>query len=158
MLRTYSPITRFVGLLLIVACLFSLVACDKPDQDIVLRRIKDVVVDATTDPTLKGNAVFYNPNNVRGRIKKVKVDIFVDGKKAGVVDQTLRLVVPAQAEFTVPIEVKLAVKELGFMDTVLGLIGGKKFQVHYKGYLKLSYHGIPIKVPVDYKDDVRIRF
>lgn len=132
--------------------------CQKPDEEIVLRRIKDVVVDATTDPMLRANAVFYNPNKVRGRIKKVKVDIYVNGKKAANVDQNFKLVVPSQSEFTVPIEVKLAIKELGFMDTVLGLIGGKKFEVRYDGYLKLSYHGIPIKVPVDYKDEVRIKF
>jgi hypothetical protein len=49
-------------------------------------------------------------------------------------------------------------KELGFMDTMIGLLGGKKFDVKYQGFLRLSYHGVPIKVPVDYKDEVRIRF
>ena len=117
-----------------------------------------MVVDATSEPTLKANAIFFNPNKMKGRIKKIKVDIYVNGKKAGNVDQDFKLVVPSQAEFTVPIEVKLAMKELGFKDTVLGLLGGKKFEVRYHGFLKLSYHGIPIKVPVDYKDDVRIRF
>ena len=153
-----SPRLSRINILLIV--FFSVVAfqCQKPDQDIVLRRVKDVVVDATSDPMLKANAVFYNPNNVRGRIKKVKVDIYVNGKKAANVDQDFKLIVPAQSEFTVPIEVKLAVKELGFMNTVFGMIGGKKFEVRYEGFLKLNYHGIPIKVPVNYKDDVRLKF
>jgi LEA14-like dessication related protein len=153
-----SILQRHFQLFLLLVLSGLLFQCQKPDEDIVLRRIKDVVVDATTDPMLKANAVFYNPNKVRGRIKKVKVDIYVNGKKAGSVDQNFKLVVPSQAEFTVPIEVKLAMKELGFMDTVLGLIGGKKYEVRYEGFLKLSYHGIPIKVPVDYKDEVRIRF
>jgi LEA14-like dessication related protein len=146
----------FIGTMLLV--LTTLIGCEKPDQDIELKRIKDVVVEATTDPLLKANAVFFNPNNVRGKIKKIKVDIFVNGKKAGSVDQDLKLSVPAQAEFTVPIEVKLAIKELGFMDTVLGMLGGKKFDVRYEGFLKLNYHGIPIKVPVNYSDEVKIRF
>jgi hypothetical protein len=30
-------------------------------------------------------------------------------------------------------------------------------EVHYKGALKLNYRGMPIRVPVDYKDEVRIR-
>jgi LEA14-like dessication related protein len=153
-----DTISRFPFLAAFAFVLLLFTQCEKPDQDIVLRRIKDVVVDATTEPTLKGNAIFYNPNKIRGRIKKAKIDIFVNGKKAGSVDQDFKLAVPAQSEFTVPIEVKLAVKELGFMDTVLGLIGGKKFEVRYQGFLKLSYHGFPIKVPVDYKDDVRIKF
>jgi hypothetical protein len=133
-------------------------SCERPSEDIVLRNIKDVVVDATTEPTLKANAVFFNPNKAHGRLKKIKVDIYVNGKKAGHVDQDLRMAIPSRAEFTVPLEVKLAIKELGFMDTVLGLIGGKKFEVHYEGFLKLSYHGLPIKIPVDYKDEVKIRF
>lgn len=149
---------RLTTIMLMIITSVSLLQCQKPDEEIVLRRIKDVVVDATSDPILRANAIFYNPNKVRGRIKKVKVDIYVNGKKAANVDQNFKLVVPSQSEFTVPIEVKLAIKELGFMDTVLGLIGGKKFEVRYEGYLRLSYHGIPIKVPVDYKDDVRIKF
>ena len=135
-----------------------IVACQRPKEDIVLRQIRDVVVDASTDPVLKANAIFYNPNAVRGRLKKIDVDIFVNGKKAASVNQQLKTVIPANGEFTVPIEVKLAIKELGFMDTLLGMIGGKKFEVRYEGSLKLSYHGFPINVPVSYRDEVSIRF
>jgi LEA14-like dessication related protein len=155
---TIQRIKQFltVSTLLIISSV--LLQCEKPDQEIVLRRIKDVVVDASSDPVLKANAVFYNPNKVRGKIKKIKVDIYVNGKKAANVDQDFKLMVPAQSEFTVPLEVKLAMKELGFFDTVLGVLGGKKFDVRYEGFLKLNYRGIPIKVPVDYKDEVRIKF
>jgi LEA14-like dessication related protein len=132
--------------------------CEKPDQEIVLKRIKDVVVDASSEPMLKANAVFYNPNKVKGKLKKIKVDIYVNGKKAAEVDQDLKTIIPSQSEFTVPLQVKLAIKDLGFMDTLLGVIGGKKFDVRYEGYLRLNYRGIPIKVPVDYKDEVKIRF
>jgi LEA14-like dessication related protein len=149
---------RLANFFLIVFASGFLFQCQKPDQDIVLKQIRDVVVDATSEPVLKANAIFFNPNKIKGRIKKIKVDIYVNGKKAANVDQDFKLVVPSQSEFTVPIEVKLAIKELGFMDTVFGLLGGKKFEVRYEGFLKLSYHGIPIKVPVDYKDDVRIKF
>ncbi|MGC1240875.1 MAG: LEA type 2 family protein [Chryseosolibacter sp.] len=138
--------------------LLLLAGCKKPDEDIVLRHIKDVVVDASTEPMLKANAIFYNPNAVRGRLKKIDVEIFVDGKKAASVDQLLKTSIPAAAEFTVPLEVKLAIRELGLMDTLFGMIGGKTFKIHYKGSLKLSYHGFPINVPVDYKDEVKLRF
>jgi hypothetical protein len=144
-----------------LALLFSsvtFVQCKQPDQDIELRRITDVVVDANTDPMLKANALFYNPNKAHGRLKKIKIEIFLDGKRVGDVDQDLKTKIPSRAEFTVPIQVKLAMKELGFMNTVLGMIGGKKFQVHYRGFLKLSYHGLPVKIPVDYKDEIKVRF
>jgi LEA14-like dessication related protein len=133
-------------------------ACKRPKEDIVLRQIKDIVVDATSDPMLKANAIFYNPNSMRGKLRRINVDIFVNGKKAASVNQDLKTTIPANNEFSVPIEVKLAIKELGFMDTLLGMIGGKKFEVRYEGSLKLSYHGFPINVPVNYKDEVRVRF
>lgn len=144
----------------IVLLTVSLLAagCRKPDEDIVLRQIRDVVVDASSEPMLKANAVFYNPNDVRGRLKKIDVEIFVNGKKAATVEQSLKTAIPAADEFTVPLEVRLAIKELGFMDTLFGMIGGKTFEIHYKGALKLSYHGLPINVPVDYRDEVKFRF
>ena len=144
--------------LMFVAAMLLLTACEKPDQDIVLRHIRDVVVDASSEPMLKANAIFYNPNNMRGRIRKIDVEIFVNGKRAASVDQSLKTSIPAQAEFTVPLEVKLAMKELGVMDTIFGMIGGKTFKIRYKGSLKLSYRGVPISVPVDYEDEVKLRF
>lgn len=132
--------------------------CKGPEEKIVLRKIRDVVVDASTDPVLKANAVFFNPNDMRGKLKRINVEVFVDGKKAAFVNQKLKTQIPANGEFIVPIEVKLNIKELGFMDTLLGVIGGKKFEVRYEGSLKLSYRGIPINVPVKYKDEVRVKF
>jgi LEA14-like dessication related protein len=145
-----------IGLLVVIGLLLG--GCQKPDQPIVLKRIKDVVVDATTDPMLKAQAIFHNPNNVRMRLKKIKIDIIINGKKTGEIDQDLKTVIPARSEFTVPIEVKLAMKEVGFLDTIFSMLGGKKFAVQYKGVLKLSYHGVPIRVPVDYSDEIKVSF
>lgn len=130
----------------------------KPKEDVQLRKIKDIVVDATTDPLLRANALLYNPNNIRMTVKKIDMEIFVDGKKAAVIDQRLKIKVPAKAEFTVPLEVKLNLKELGFLDTVLSMIGGKRMKIQYKGSIRLQYGGVPFTVPVDYKDEIQIRF
>jgi LEA14-like dessication related protein len=148
---------RFSTFTLLVGLVF-LQSCKRPSEDVVLRNIKDVVIDAHTDPMLRANAIFYNPSDMRGRLRRINVDIYVDGKKAATVNQKLKTVIPARGEFTVPLEVKLAIKELGVMNTLLGVVGGKKFEVRYEGSLGLSYHGLPIKVPVKHKDYVRIRF
>lgn len=147
-----------IHLLFLTLVLLVVGGCNGPDEKIVLRKIRDVVVDASTEPLLKANAVFYNPNDVRGKLKRINVEVYVDGKKAAYVNQKLKTRIPANGEFIVPLEVKLSIKELGFMDTLLGVIGGKKFEVRYEGSLKLSYRGFPINVPVHYKDEVRIRF
>ena len=84
--------------------------------------------------------------------------IYINEKKVGRVDQEMKIVIPSKGDFTVPLEVNLNMKELGFMDTVFGMLGGKKFDVRYEGYLKVTYHGFPIKVPVKYKDQIRVSF
>jgi LEA14-like dessication related protein len=152
-----NSITRTATILLL-ATIVTLSGCKRPEEDIVLRQIRDVVVDASTEPVLRANAIFYNPNNMRGKLKKIDIEIFVNGKKAASVNQQLKTAIPSKSEFAVPLEVKLSMKELGFMDTLLGVIGGKKFEIRYTGVLKLSYRGFPIQVPVNYKDEVRIRF
>jgi len=130
----------------------------KPKEDVVLRNIRDIVVDADTEPTLRAQAILYNPNNIRMKLRKIDIDVYVDGKKSARIDQEHKLAIPAQAEFTVPLEVKLNLKELGLLDTIFGMIGGKKMKVQYKGSIRITYKGIPVKVPVDYTSEVRIRF
>lgn len=144
--------------LFLIAVLLIAAACGKPKERIVLKNIKDVVVDATSDPKLKANAIFFNPNNVGGKLKNIDVEIFVNGKKSANVKQDFNMKIPANAEFSIPLVVNLNMKELGFMDTLLGMVGGKKFEVKYVGSIKLNYRGVPIKVPVDYTDNIKLRF
>ncbi|MDH4057471.1 MAG: LEA type 2 family protein, partial [Cyclobacteriaceae bacterium] len=141
---------------LLVISVLAINSC-KPKEDVVLRNIKDVVVDVSTEPMLRANAILYNPNKIRMTVKKIDMEVFVDGKKAALIDQELKIKVPPNAEFTVPLEVKLNLKELGFMDTVFALIGGKKIQIQYKGTIKLQYGGVPFTVPVNHKEEIRIR-
>ncbi|MFZ6014191.1 MAG: LEA type 2 family protein [Bacteroidota bacterium] len=147
---------KVVSVLIVALLLFQ--SCEKPSEQIVLRQVRDVMADATSEPLLKAEAVFYNPNTQHGKLKYIDIDIYVNGKKAGTVKKDYRIRIPPQGEFSVPIEVKLNLQEFGLLDTILGMVGGKKFEVQYLGKLRLSYHGIPVKVPVDYKSTIRLRF
>ena len=143
---------------LLVALTIVIAACSGPKEKIVLKDIRDVVVDANEDPRLKANAIFHNPNKEQGKLKGIHVDIYVNGKKAGKVSQNMKIKIPARGDFTVPLEVNLSIKELGFMNTLMGVLGGKTFNVKYEGHLSVSYHGVPIRIPVNHRDDVKIRF
>jgi LEA14-like dessication related protein len=142
--------------LMLVAITIGMGSCG-PREDIEFKHVRDVVVDGSGKPMLKATAVFYNPNDFRMKLRSLKVDIMVDGKKAAQIDQDLKTVVPPRSEFTVPLEVMLATEDLNILDTVLGMLGGRKMEVHYKGALRLNYRSMPIRVPVNYKDEVRIR-
>ena len=142
----------FIFFLLLFSCV--------PKEQVVLRNIKDVIVDAGIDGNAKLNAVaiFYNPNAIRMKLKEIDVEVMVDGKKSAHARQKFNFEIPAKAEFSVPLEVQLALKEIGLLDTLLSLFGGKKYEIHYVGFVRVKVHGIVIKVPIDYKDEIKLKF
>ncbi|WP_127121417.1 hypothetical protein [Chryseotalea sanaruensis] len=146
--------TNFILFLFLI---ITLTACGDYEA-VELRQIKSVVADVSDDPMLRTEAIFYNPNNKSGKLKAVNVDVFVEGKKAAIVKQKMKIKVPARGEFSVPLMVKINLKEQGLMNTLLSVLGAKRLKVRYKGHVRISYHGLPIIVPVDHEEEVRIRF
>ena len=142
--------------ILVAALVFS--SC-VPKKPVVLRQIRNVVIETVTDgaPVLRGDAVFQNPNPVRMKLKEINVEVFVDGEKSAHADQKLSSVIPANAEFTVPLEIHLTLKKVGLLDTVLSLLSGRKYDIQLKGFIRVRVHGITVKVPVDYSDEIRLK-
>lgn len=145
-------IFRFIGCI----ALCSLLSC-KPDEPLQLRQIKNVKVELTQEPLLRAEAVIHNPNKMRVKLRRADIEVKVDGKKTAAIQQDFNLIIPAASDFTLPLEVKINLREMGFLDTVLSVLGGKKFEVQYTGMLWLSYNGVRIKLPVNHREEVRIR-
>jgi LEA14-like dessication related protein len=128
-----------------------------PREDVKLRavNINEVVPGGNGIGTLKADAIFYNPNSSRMRLKKINIEIFVDGKKAGTVDQELSSLIKAKSEFTIPLEVKLNLNEIGLLDTLLSLFGGKTHEIRFTGEIKMKVNGWPVKAPLDFKQEFK---
>lgn len=141
----------FLMLVMVVSCV--------PKETVVFRAVENIELTPGNgiDPVLKADARFYNPNQIRMKLKEIQMDIFIDGKKSARVDQKLKSVIKAKSEFTVPVEVQLSIKEMGLVDALMSLIGGKKYQLHYVGHIKVAVKGFPVKIPVDYTREVRLR-
>ncbi len=147
----YSRLIRFSLLAyLVVSCV--------PKEPVVFKSVNNLTVDVglTGEPVLKGDAIFYNPNKIQTKLKEINVEILVDGKKAAFVDQNMELLVKAKSDFTVPIEAKLDLNKFGLLDAVIGFFGGKTYQVLLVGYLRVTVHGVTIKVPVKYNEEVKL--
>ena len=143
------------SLLLILVVIMS--ACGDY-KDVELRQLRNVTADVSDDPMLKMEAVFFNPNPQQGKLKAINIDVFVDGKKAAVIKQKLKIKVPAKGDFSVPLQVKINLKEQGLLNTLMSVIGAKRLKVRYKGNVRINYHGLPIIVPVNHEEEIRIRF
>jgi len=142
--------------LVIVYCL-TLFAC-VPKEEIVFKGVSDIAVDLSDSgkPILKANGYFFNPNKVKMKLKKVNVDVFVDGTKSATVNHDLDVVIAPNADFSVPIVAELVLKQNNFLDAVVGLLGGKKYEVVFQGYIRIRVHGITIKVPVSQKQELKL--
>ena len=145
---------KIIHLVLFLAFVAS--AC-VPKEQIVLRSvvIKSVEPGMDGQMLLKADAIFFNPNAARMRLKRIDIDVLVDGKKAARVDHPVSSLIKAKSEFTVPLEVQLNLKEIGLLDTLFSLFGGKKYNVEFVGSIKITVNGFPVKVPVKYKEEVK---
>jgi hypothetical protein len=128
-----------------------------PKEEIVFKGVKNIAVDISGgQPVMKADADFFNPNKIKMKLKEVDIEVFVDGKKSAEVKQHLDITIPANADFSIPIEAQLALKETNFLDTMVGLLGGRKYEVSFKGMIKVHVHGVPIKVPVSQKQELKL--
>jgi LEA14-like dessication related protein len=142
--------TRFAIVLVLL-----LAGC-APKEQITLRAINIKEVTTSTNPTIKADAIFFNPNSGRMRVKRIDIEVFIDGKKAASVDQHLSTLIKGNSEFTVPLEIQLNLKEVGFLDTILSLFGGKKYDILFVGNMKVTVSGFPVNVPINHKDLLKL--
>ena len=140
---------------IVVVCLM-VIGC-VPSEPVTLRsvNINQIEPRDNGDALLKADAIFYNPNTSRMRLKEVDIDIFVDGKKAGKVDQKFSSLIKAKSEFAVPLEVQLNLKEIGLLDTILSFLGGKEHDIQFTGFIKMKVNGFPVKAPINYKEEFK---
>jgi hypothetical protein len=157
--RPKSIIPAYINQIFLTATFLALFAGCGPKEQIQFRIMKNIVLDTDEkgEPILKGDAVFYNPNRLRMKLKEIQMAVSVDGKKAAAVDQKPDLDIPATAEFSVPVEAHLSLKEIGLLDAVLSLFGGKKYNLLYQGYVRVRVHGVTVRVPINYQHEVQLK-
>ena len=145
-------------LLFFISVLILITSC-VPKDTVIFKDIKSIALDQTDleNAILNGEAVFYNPNSSRLRLREINVEVFVDGKKSAFVDQKLSALARPKSDFTVPLKINLSLKDFGLMDALSSLFGGKKYEIHFKGYLKAKVNGIPVRVPVDHKQEFKLK-
>jgi LEA14-like dessication related protein len=142
---------------IILFSVFMIMISCLPKEEIVLKDIQNIEMKtaANGDPLLSGNAIFHNPNKTKMMLRQINIEIFVDGKKAAHSDQKLDANIPARNDFTVPLEVKLNLQEIG-LNTLFGFLTGKKHEVRFLGSVRVKVHGVVVKIPVDYKSDLKL--
>lgn len=134
-------------------------ACSAPEEQPVFKKVANIKVSKVngTEALLNGDAYFYNPNNVKCTLRKVNIDVSLDDKKIGSINQSVKTKIDALSDFKVPVDATFNLAEVGVLKSILNVLGGKKIMARYKGNIKITYKGLPIKIPIDYEEEVRLR-
>ncbi len=137
-----------------------LVACEKP-QAPEFKYLENIVVELESLSTanLHADAILYNPNKNNVTIKGAVINIMVGDKTIAMLDKEYDIKVEGNKEFTVPLDVKIRLKDLNLnaIGAAFGLDGGDGQMIHYVGKIKLKAYGMPFSVKVDYKDKINIK-
>lgn len=134
--------------LVLAICLAS--SCQAP-KDLVYRDFKNLKVEkiAFGSSILKVDLVYYNPNNFVLQLKYTDLDIFIDNSYLGHSSQDYQITIPKLAEFSLPLEVSIDMKNI--LKNALTTLLGKEVMVRVTGKVKLGKANVYKTFPVNYE-------
>lgn len=143
----------FLALLMVV-----LTSCKKPEEAPEFRGFDKFKVKSFVEgkAVVSADATFFNPNQVKMKLKSIDVAVWVNEKEAGMIDQSMQLKIPAESNFTVPLEMTIDIRKIGALNSLLFALSDSKLPVRLKGNVRAKVHGLGFTVPIDYKDEVKI--
>jgi LEA14-like dessication related protein len=148
--------TFFFSLLVVV----GLSSCHKPEspQFKYLDKV-NVQLESLSSANLHAEAMLYNPNKNTITIRSAVINIMMDDRVIAVLDREYDIKAEGNSDFTVPLDVKIKLKDLNLnaIGSALGLLGDSGKEVRYLGKIKVKAYGIPFSVKVDYTDNINLK-
>ncbi|MEM9671215.1 MAG: LEA type 2 family protein [Bacteroidota bacterium] len=145
--------------LMIVGVTVMIASCAAPEAP-DFKGIKNmkVNVEGLSRARLNGDAVFFNPNDRKITLKKVDVEVSVEGQKVKDISREFDITAEPNSEVTVPIDVTLTLEDLNMnlLSTAMSMLNGEEKKIRYKGKARVKMYGVSFSVPFDYEDDVNI--
>jgi LEA14-like dessication related protein len=139
---------RTYYMLLFFCCL--LISCSTP-KALEYREFKNLTVEKLgfSTSTVRMDIVYYNPNNFGLQLKRADLDIYLNNNYAGHATQEYQITIPKLAEFSMPVQVDVDMKNI-FRNAFTGLLN-KQVMVKLTGSVKVGKANVFISFPVTYE-------
>lgn len=136
---------------LVVIFLFVMATSCQAPKDLVYRDFTNLKLEKLGfgSSTLKLDLIYYNPNNFGLQLKSTDLDIFIDGNYLGHSAQDYQITIPKLADFTLPLQVDVDMKNL-LMNALTSILG-KEVMVKVTGKVKLGKANVFKIFPVNYE-------
>ena len=106
--------------------------------------------------TLNADAIYYNPNTLGADIKEMDFDVFIDDKLVTHITQDIEAKMPAQSEFTLPVQVKIPLEEVMKDLNIRDLLSSREINYRLDGDFKMGIGKAMVKVPFKYSGTERV--
>lgn len=106
--------------------------------------------------TFSSDVLLTNPNPFGVTVSKMDFDVFVNGKKSTHITQNKSVRIPANEEFSMPLQFKIPLKEKemfkGLSEVLSGAWKKKGMDIRTEGDIYIDA-GANIKIPFSYEDE-----
>lgn len=148
--------------ILLLLFTFFLVAC-KVNEEPEYVKLEQVKVQNLTksSATFTTNAVYYNPNHIGGKVKRMDIQVFNKDKKVADVN-SIEFEINGRENFKVPLVVNIPLKELytdkkNLIESIGGILEKKKIELHYKGEIVFDFYAFEYSYPIDDVYEVELK-
>ena len=148
---------KYLILSTILPLLFACTIKEKPE----FVKLENIKVDGTSSKLIRltADAYFRNPNDIKGELKTDGIKILINNNEWGTVISE-RFKVPAQKEFSMPLEAHIPIDSLISNKNLIGLLGSlisQEFEVQYIGQIKYKVFGFSHYYDVNQREHIRIK-
>jgi len=135
-------------------------ACKKP-QPLIFNEIKNVKIAKINNGKLMltADAHYHNPNHMKGKLTDTNLDVWLDGKKVGKINQAEMVKIPANEDFSIPLQAELSTNLLSnnWLGSIVSFLQDGKVPLNIKGDLTVKILEIPLTIPVDQTEEISLK-
>lgn len=151
---------RIIFYLFASILLFSCKVSEKPEY----KAVENIKIDRMTDKEVivSADAVYFNPNHIGGSVKKVDIDLFLDGVKISEVSSTT-FEINSQENFKVPLKANIPYGDLfgkngkNMLGNLLNAALSNTVQINYKGTITLDLGAVNYDYALDETMELNLR-
>lgn len=108
------------------------------------------------------DAIYNNPNLLGGILEQTNVNVYINDNFVTQVTQRLHTEIPGNQEFILPLTIKVPVENLlkskgSLLDNVLQTLVTRSFTLRYSGEAKFKFAKIPMTIPIEREETVKIK-
>ena len=125
-----------------------------------LRRIDNVRLRTVGGDQIElyAQLVFYNPNEVKIKLKSYQIEVYLEDKKITELKDNTKMIILPKDNFKLNTIVVFSLGDFegNILTSAIGLLS-KRMQLRFEGNIKLSRNGVRFTIPIHHREKVKFK-